>query len=110
MRNSLVFGEIRRVHVVKYKKYLDEYVSNRQRAYAPNTINRKLSAVSSLFQFLLQREFVEKNPAEFCTSPSRIVLEETQEFSDREMKTLFDLVIEKAPPLHKAIILLQFSI
>jgi site-specific recombinase XerD len=109
MRNKLLFGEIRGVHVVKYKKYLDEHVSKQKRSYAPNTINRKISAVSSFFQFLLQREIIEKNPAEFCARPSRIVLEETQEFSDREMKTFFDLVIEKAPPLHKAIILLLFT-
>jgi len=30
-------------------------------------------------------------------------------FSDREMKTFFDIVIEKAPPLHKAVILLLFT-
>jgi site-specific recombinase XerD len=97
------------VHVVKYRKYLDEHISVRMRAYAPNTINRKISAVSSFFQFLLQREIIEKNPAEFCARPGRIVLEETQAFSDREMKTFFDLVIETAPPLHKAIILLLFT-
>lgn len=109
LRRRLLFEEIRRVHVVKYKKYLDEHLSNRKRAYAPNTINRKLSAVSSFFQFLLQREVVEKNPAEFCTRPSRTVIEETQVFSDREMKIFFDIVIEKAPPLHKAVILLLFT-
>lgn len=37
VRNKLRFDEIRRVHIVKYKKYLDEHVSNRKRAYAPNT-------------------------------------------------------------------------
>lgn len=106
---KLLFEEIRRVHVVKYKKYLDDFISNRQKSYAPNTINRKISAVSSFFQFLLQREIIDKNPAEFCTRPNRIVIEETQAFSDREMKTFFDLVIQDAPPLHKAIILLLFT-
>ena len=36
-KGKLLFEEIRRVHVVKYKKYLDDYLSNRKRAYAPNT-------------------------------------------------------------------------
>ena len=108
-QGKLLFGEIRRVHVVKFKKYLDEHMSNRKKAYAPNTINRKISAVSSFFQFLLQREIIEKNPAEFCTRPNRIVLEETQAFSDREMKSFFDLVIQEAAPLHKAVILLLFT-
>ena len=106
---KLLFEEIRRVHVVKYKKYLDDHVSSRKKAYAPNTINRKISAVSSFFQFLLRREIIEKNPAEVCTRPNRIVLEETQAFSDREMNTFFDLVIQEAEPLHKAIILLLFT-
>lgn len=109
INNKLLFEEIRRVHVVKYKKFLDDYLSNRNKPYAPNTINRKISAVSSFFQFLLHREIIEKNPAEFCTRPNRIVLEETQAFSDREMKTFFDLVIQEAEPLHKAIILLLFT-
>lgn len=87
VNDKLLFEEIRRVHVVKYKKFLDDYLSNRNKSYAPNTINRKISAVSSFFQFLLRREIIEKNPAEFCTRPNRIALEETQAFSDREMKT-----------------------
>lgn len=109
VNGKLLSSEVRRVHVLKYKKYLDDHVSNRKTAYAPNTINRKISSVSSFFQFLLQREIIEKNPAEFCTRPSRIVIEETQAFSDREMKSFFDLVIQEAEPLHKAIILLLFT-
>ena len=41
--------------------------------------------------------------------PSRMVVQDTQALSDREMKNLFDLVIEEAPPLHKAVILLLFT-
>jgi integrase/recombinase XerD len=107
--NKMFFKEIRRVHIVKYKKFLEEAISKRNKPYAPNTINRRISSVSSFFQFLLQREIIEKNPAEFCKRPNRIVLYETQAFSDREMKTLFDLVIGEAPHLHKAIILLLFT-
>ena len=36
VRNKLLFEEIRRVHVVKYKKHLEDYLSNRKRGYAPN--------------------------------------------------------------------------
>jgi site-specific recombinase XerD len=109
VENRLLFGEIRRVHIVKYKKYLEAFVTNRNKGYAPNTINRMLSTVSSFFQFLVQREVIDKNPADLCTRPNRIVLEETQAFSDREMKGFFDLVIAEAPPMHKAAILLLFT-
>jgi integrase/recombinase XerD len=109
IENKMRFEEIRRVHIVKYKNFLEEAISKRGRPFAPNTINRRLSSISSFFQFLLQREIIVKNPAEFCKRPSRMVLYETQAFTDREMKTLFDLIIEQASPLHRAIILLLFT-
>ncbi len=46
--NKMLFEEIRRVHIVKYKKYLESTPSSRKKPFAPNTINRKLSAVSSI--------------------------------------------------------------
>lgn len=107
--NKLMFDDIRRVHIVKYKNFLEDHINKRGKNYAPNTINRKLSSVSSFFQFLLQREIINKNPAELCTRPSRTVVHETQAFTDREVKNLFDLVIEEAPPLHRAVILLLFT-
>jgi site-specific recombinase XerD len=108
-KSRCYFEEIKRVHIVKYKKYLETNNSSRGLPFAPNTINRKISAVSSFFQFLLRREIVSKNPAEFCIRPKRQVVRETQAFTDREMKNLFDIVIEEAPPLHKAVVLLIFT-
>jgi|GEM_PF-4958494 len=61
---QFLFGEIRRVHIVKYKNYLEQLSSNRNKPYAPNTINRRLSTVSSFFQFLEEREIIDKNPVE----------------------------------------------
>jgi site-specific recombinase XerD len=107
--NKMTFEEIRRVHVVKYKNYLETTNSLRRRPFAPNSVNRKISSISSFFLFLVRREILDKNPAEFCVRPRRTVLEETQAFTDREMKNLFDLVIDEAPPLHKAVILLLFT-
>jgi len=109
VENKMRFDEIQRVHIVKYKKFLESTNSLRGKPFAPNSINRKLSSVSSFFQFLLQRDVVNKNPAELCLRPKRMVIEETHAFTDREMKNLFDLVIEEAPPLHRAVILLLFT-
>jgi site-specific recombinase XerD len=107
--NGCFFRDVKRVHVVKYKKYLDTSNSKRGVPYAPNTIGRKISAISSFFQFLLRREIIDKNPAEFCIRPRKEVLHETQAFTDREMKNFFDLVISEASPLHKAVILVLFT-
>ena len=103
------FRDIRRVHVVKYKKYLETNNSKKGEPFAPNTISRKISAISSFFQFLLRREIIDKNPAEFCTRPRREVLHETQALTDREMKRFLDIVIAEASTLHKAIILVLFT-
>ncbi len=109
VENKMRFDEIKRVHVVKYKKYLESIKSLRNKPFAPNSVNRKISSISSFFQFLVQREIINKNPTEFCIRPKRLVVEETQAFSDREMKNLFDQIIEEAPPLHRAVILLLFT-
>ena len=72
-------------------------------------MNRKISSVSSFFQFLAQREILSKNPAEFCVRPKRLVVRETEAFTDLEMKHLTELVMRKGSPLHAAVILLAFS-
>ena len=103
------FEDIKRVHVVKFKNYYEATPNKFGKPYAPNTINRKISSVSSFFQFLVQREILDKNPAEFCVRPKRLVVRETEAFSDLEMKHLTDLVMRKASPLHAGVILLAFS-
>jgi len=107
--NKFRFDEIKRVHIVKYKNFLESHNSARGKPYAPNSIHRRISAISSFYHFLAQRDIVGKNPAALCVRPKRIVIHETQAFSDREMKNLFDLVIAEAHPLHKAIILTLFT-
>jgi site-specific recombinase XerD len=103
------FEDIQRIHVVKYKSYLDQKKSRNKNGYAPNTINRKISSVSSFFMFLLRRDVIEKNPAEFCVRPKRINVRDTQAFDEMEMRQLFALVIRKANPMHRAVILLLFT-
>ena len=107
--NRMTFEDVKRVHVVKFKNFLETSNSLRRKPFAPNSVNRKISSISSFFQFLVRREILDKNPAEFCVRPKRMVVEETQALTDREMKNLFDLVIAEAPPLHKAVILLLFT-
>jgi site-specific recombinase XerD len=107
--STVHFGDIRRVHVVKYHNFLEETVTKLGKPLAPNSINRKISSVSSFYQFLLQRDVVDKNPVEFCKRPKRINVRDTEAFNDTEMKEFFRLVIRKAPPLHKAALLLLFT-
>ena len=70
--STVHFSDIRRVHVVKYHNFLEETLTKLGKPLAPNSINRKISSVSSFYQFLLQRDMVDKNPVEFCKRPKRI--------------------------------------
>lgn len=103
------FEDIKRVNIVKYKNFLETEPCRRGRLFAPNSVNRKISSISSFYQFLLQRELIDKNPCEFCIRPKRIVVRETEAFTDREMKHLFEIVMEQASPLHKSVLLLMFT-
>jgi len=103
------FEDIKRVHIVKYKNFLETHPCRRGRLYAPNSVNRKISSISAFYQFLLRRELIDKNPAEFCVRPKRVVVRETEAFTDREMKHLFELVMEQASPLHKSVLLFMFT-
>ena len=90
MRNKLLFGEIRRVHVVKYKKYLDKHVSKRKRSTHPIRSIAKSQRYQVSFNFYYNERSSKRIRLSSAPDLSRIVLEETQAFSDREMKTFFD--------------------
>ncbi len=103
------FDDIKRVHLVKYKNFLESEPSMRGKVFAPNSINRKISSISSFYQFLLQRELIDKNPAEFTIRPKRVNVRETEIFTDREMRHLFELIDEKASFLHKSALYTMFT-
>ncbi len=97
------------MHIIQYKNYLESVPSKSGRILAPNSVNRRLSSIASFFQFLLQREIIEKDPVQFCSRPKRNVVRPTEALDDREMKELFTLVLKKAPPMHACLILLMFT-
>lgn len=103
------FEDVKRVHLVKYKNFLETEPCQRGRLYAPNSVNRKLSSISSFYQFLVRREIIDKNPVSLIVRPRRVVVRETEAFTDREMKHLFEIVLEQAPILHKVTLLALFT-
>ncbi|MBF0362068.1 MAG: tyrosine-type recombinase/integrase [Oligoflexia bacterium] len=103
------FKEIKRIHILKYLDYLENNPNLLKRNYANNSINRKISAISSFFHFLCQKEILESNPAQLVSRKKSILIRETQALTDKEVKYLFDLVLEKGTILHKAIIFTLFT-
>jgi integrase/recombinase XerD len=108
---SECFPEIRepkaleRVHIVAFKTYLTE------KGLAPKTINRKLSANSSYFDFLVEKGIMDNNPSTCIKRPRQEVKNPTNDLSDEQISALFKTIDPKSPsgPLHKAVIYLLFA-
>lgn len=64
LNNLNSFKEIKRLHILKYLDYLESNPNLLKKKYANNSINRKISAISSFFHFLSQKEIMENNPAQ----------------------------------------------
>ena len=76
--------DIGRIHGVAYKEWLLET------DYAPKTINRKMSANSSYFDFLLEKDLVLLNPFQGVRRPRQSVIDPTLELSDQQVSDLFE--------------------
>jgi integrase/recombinase XerD len=95
--------ECQRLHIVAYK----EFLINSE--LAPKTINRRLSSISSYFQFLMEKGFLETNPALGVRRPKQVVITETNDLTDEEVERLFNTITTQASPLHKAILVTFFT-
>lgn len=74
-------------HVIAFREHLREH-------FAPTTVNRKLSALSSLFKELQNARAIEINPAEGVKRPQSITKKERLGFSDAEVVKILDCYSE----------------
>lgn len=95
--------ECTRFHIVAFKDFL----TNSDQA--PKSINRKLSSLSSYFQFLMEKGFLEFNPADGVKRPKQTIVKETNDLTDEEVIALFDVIQKQATPLHQAILITFFT-
>ena len=100
-------SDIQKAHIVAYKNYLS------QSEQAPKTICRKLSSISSYFDFLVEKDKVISNPCSGVRRPKQTVQNETNDLSDEQVQRLFDVLFSQEEShsiyLHRAIIFLLFS-
>ncbi|MBY0415868.1 MAG: site-specific integrase, partial [Bdellovibrionales bacterium] len=99
------YNNIERVHVVAFRNWLTD------NGLAPKTINRKIAANSSFFDFLLEKSMLVFNPCTSIKRPRQEVLQPTNDLSDEEISNLFSLVDDLKGPglLHKAVIYTLFT-
>ena len=78
--------EIRKDDVIAYREHL-------RARYSPTSVNRKMSAISSLFKELKNAHLISHNPADGIKRPPSIVKRERLGFSDWEVNLILNAFI-----------------
>lgn len=104
-QNMTGFNSIEKIHIVAFRSWLDH------KDYAPKTVNRKLSAVSSYMDFLVEKNLMDFNPTTSIKRPRQEVQKPTQDLSDQEIIQVLQSVPFDSPsgPLHRAILYVLFT-
>ncbi len=99
------FSDINKIHILAYRNWLD------YKDYAPKTINRKLSAASSYFDFLVEKNLIDLNPVTSVRRPRQEVKSPTQGLSDDDIVRVLKSVPNDSPSslLHRAILYILFT-
>lgn len=99
------FKEIEKIHIIAYRNWLD------QKDYAPKTINRKLSAISSYMDFLVEKNLMEYNPSTSIKRPRQDVIKPTLDLSDEDIVKVLSAVPHDSPsgPMHRAVLYVLFT-
>ncbi len=97
-------NQIERVHIVAFRNFLQE------KNLAPKTIGRKLSSLSSYFDFMVEKGLIFFNPVTSIKRPRQEVLSPTNDLTDNQIAELLLSVDNRSPsgPLHKAILYTLF--
>ena len=94
-----------RAYVVAYRNFLEE------KSYAPKSISRKLSSLTSYFDFLVEKNIFPNNPCHGVKRPRQEVVTPTCDLSDEQVEALLKKLADEtaSAPLHRAVIYLLFS-
>jgi site-specific recombinase XerD len=78
---------------------------------APKSINRKIAANSSFFDFLIEKSMIQFNPCSAIKRPRQEVVQPTNDLSDEQISNLLSLIDDLKGPglLHKAVIYTLFT-
>ena len=110
-KKGITFDSISRKIIVAYKKYLQQEGGRGGKPAAPLTIIKKLAALQSFYDFLLEKGIVDDNPVSKVRRPRGEVVRETEDLEDIHVQELFAILQKsksKAAPLHRAVIYTLF--
>ena len=97
---------LEKIHVLAYREWLVRLEQ------APKTIARKLSSLSSLLSFFVEKGVIEFNLTDSVKRPKQSVKTPTQDLSDEQVSTLIELLHQAKGPsahLHRAILIVLFT-
>ena len=99
------YEEIKKIHFVAFRNWLTDS------DLAPKSINRKMAANSSFFDFLVEKNIVAFNPSTSIKRPRQEVRKPTNDASDEQIRNLLEMVeVLKGPGLlHRAVIYTLFT-
>lgn len=103
---------ITRQHIIAFRNFLQECEGRFHPDLAPKTIGRKLAAISSYFDFAIEKYGVpEINPTSSVKRPRRQSREPTEHLNRQEITDLLRAVDDESAmvrPLHRALIVTLF--
>lgn len=106
--------QIERAHIINYRNFLSEVGSINGTPCAPKTVARKLSSLSSYFDFLVEKGDCDFNPVTSVKRPRHEVLKPTNALNVEQVRNIF-FEIEKRDIkdpcryLHKALLVTFFT-
>lgn len=105
------YSKIERTNIIQYRNWLSEAGGRHGDPCAPKTVARKLAALSSYFDFLVEKGECDFNPVTSVKRPRREVLSPTNALSSEQVTSLLAAIDEnkRSGIMHKAILLMFFT-
>jgi len=107
------FSNAKRSEIIAYRNYLSETGGHDGNPCAPKTVARKLAALSSYYDYLVEKGDCDFNPVQSVKRPRHEVVKPTQALETEQVRALFELLKSgdkdsKSRYLHRALILTFF--
>ncbi|MCY4523417.1 MAG: tyrosine-type recombinase/integrase [Halobacteriovoraceae bacterium] len=99
-------AQVNRHQVILFRNYLQI-----QKNYTPKTISRKLAAISSYYDFIVEKGLMNTNPSLSVKRPRKEVVNPTPALLKEQVLQLFSAVSEnrRSGPLHRALLITFFT-
>lgn len=103
--------QLQKMHVIAFRNALSASTSEGRKMCCPKTVIRKLAAITSYCNFLIEKGLMMANPTANIKRPIDQVITETNDLTDEQVKALLSSVdlSKRSGPLHKAILVFLFS-